>query len=185
MVFDLSNGNGYAASGETGDETAGTLSFNDLQLGSYTLTERIPEGYGTPSILCGYAADPNDDGPLNTVVAAAAGGAWNLEYTRPGRLHCEWFNFPSPDSGVDISKWLCPAGYDPADVPYETLLEDCAQNQDGIEFSLGNGLETYDSGMSGDDGPGRLTFEEYQPGALVITETVSYTHLTLPTKRIV
>ena len=89
-------------------------------------------------------------------------------------LVCEWFNAPE-DPGIDISAWICPAGYDATDitlVPYAVLLQDCAQPHEGVEFSLGIPMGAYSFGFTGEDGPGHLRFEDYNPGIMVITETI-------------
>jgi sortase (surface protein transpeptidase) len=169
--FGIEGDNGYAGDGETDD--SGTLAFglDSGDAATYTVTETIPDGYGDPYWYCTYRA-PEDVAQIDDEASLAAAGQFDAEYSESGHLYCYVFNFKTY-YGIDIYKWECPPTYAyAADAAYTDLKQNCTLAKDDVDFSLGNGSETYDSGTTGDDGSGHLIFPTYQPGDMVITETI-------------
>nr|MBA3275952.1 hypothetical protein [Chloroflexia bacterium] len=143
-----------------------------IPAGLVTITVEPPAGYAGAKVNClqSRTDDSSEEIEPNLINDTSI-----MVNVGPGEsLVCEWFNAPV-EPGIDISAWLCPAGYDATDVtlvPYAVLLQDCAQPHDGVEFSLGIPMGAYSFGFTGEDGPGHLRFEDYNPGIMVITETI-------------
>jgi hypothetical protein len=157
VEFTLSAGGGNTV----GVTTGGAVTFDDVIPGPAGIQETIPAGYGAPVVLCDV------DGTLFAFPAPTGHLARDVA---PGTtLTCHWFNIPGDPPSITVVKWTCPAGYDPY-AQGSDAEADCLAATDGIEFEVDGPVAA--SGVTGDDGPGTVSFTDLQPGAYTLTETV-------------
>lgn len=93
----------------TGSAGPGTVLFESLPSGNFSLTEDIPEEFSTPWAFCGL-----EGGDLQPYTWIRGGDPLQID-AAAGTYVCEWFNVPedlgSPSS-ITVTKYLCPPGID-------------------------------------------------------------------------
>jgi rRNA maturation protein Nop10 len=146
-------------------DATGTVEWTDVNNGPFTVSESIPEGYGQPSVFCGWTAFYNGavyDAPPQKVDAPE--GVWTSAIDVPNfDLFCDWFNFPDQPGDITIYKYWCPEGYDLYDWGANPE-KDCTTWGEGIEFSL-NG----ESKLT--DNEGTVFWGDLEPGEYTVAET--------------
>ena len=151
----------------TGSDGPGWTTFTDLGAGDYGIAEsRSP--YQTPGFLSCYLEGTESTGYLP--IEHGNPYPFTVDDSASYHLICNWYNFPY-DNSITIHKWTCPYGYDyrsgSAD-PYA----DCTEVTNAVEFTVSN-LESTDSDVTGNDGPGTVVFDGLSPAVWNVEETVS------------
>jgi sortase (surface protein transpeptidase) len=131
VTFNLDDGNppDPDRSRQTGDDGAGTVIFPDLEPGTWTVTEEVPDGIVDAAAMCPtITGNPQVfDDPPRAVFEVADGD----------QFFCLWFNVPEEveENTVIITKWECPEGAD-ASQSHHWLSTNCTDPHDGVEFEI-------------------------------------------------
>ena len=152
------------------------LIWSQLPEGDYTISELQPAVFQGSAIFCASGDQTGNDGNYQFVNTTDNKLPWSLgagEY-----LDCYWYNLPKPVATIDpnapatfiITKFTCPEAYDPLEQGANPG-DDCGDPVDGITFSvIGNQNATL-SGETGDDGDGKVAFDDLKAGNYLIQET--------------
>jgi hypothetical protein len=91
----------------TGSAGEGTLLFDGVASGNYSLTEDIPGDFSTPYAFCGL-----DGGPTDPFTWIRGGDPLAIDASA-GTYSCLWYNIPADagqPSSITVTKYLCPEG---------------------------------------------------------------------------
>lgn len=132
VTFHLSDGNppGPDATRQSGDDGPGTATFDDIEPGTWTVTEEAPPYIERVHALCpsinGGGPMFHDDAP-RVEFEIELGEDWS----------CYWLNIPGTDevNGIELFKWECPEGTEPGHEKdwYEAT---CVLQHNGIPFTV-------------------------------------------------
>ena len=93
---------------ESGSAGPGTVLFNGLPTGAYSLSNSIPGDFNTPWAFCGVEGTQ-----LQPLTWLQGGEPLAIDATA-GPYLCEWFNNPDNASGfsdtIEVTSYLCPPG---------------------------------------------------------------------------
>ncbi len=156
--------------GATGDDGPGTLVFDGLTPGTWTVQETVPTGYSGV-----ITADCYEQGDEPNPAYGYGEGVWDSEVDIPteGSTHwvCNWFDLYADDPGdVVIYKWTCPEGYDIYGYGANAAA-DCTQATNGVQFNAEGPGYTSQSD-TGDAIDGAVMFGGLEPGDYTFTETL-------------
>jgi hypothetical protein len=145
-------------------------SFTQVPSGTVTVTEDLPDGYGTPIVYCKVEVELDLSDIVPTYLESVGDGpAISAPLGNGQLLWCDWYNVPETGSTITITKWYCPEGttYDHEDIWYQ---ENCTQVHEGVDFRLahseGESLKTTDGSgvVEWTDVPlGPWSIQEYIP----------------------
>lgn len=118
----------------TGDSTPGAVMFGGIPADTYTITEDVPDGYGTPFVW-NCAVEPGQNGGAPTPLST--GNVLNLQIAGDTTVTCNWYNVPEEGDGneVTVYKWDCPVGTDPMGTA-EYLQAECDTQHVNIPITL-------------------------------------------------
>jgi hypothetical protein len=144
----------------TGSAGTGTVLFESLPTGNFSLTEDIPGEFSTPWAFCGL-----EGGNLSPFTWIRGGDPLSIDATA-GTYECLWFNIPEDTgqpSSLTVTKYLCPEG---TNGNYQSR---CGSNPlGGATFGL-DGPGGYEAdALTGSDGT--VWFGELSSGAHTLTE---------------
>lgn len=91
----------------TGSAGEGTLLFEGLASGNFSLTEDIPGDFNTPFAFCGL-----EGGQLDPYTWIRGGDPLAID-ANAGTYTCLWYNIPADagqPSSINVTKYLCPEG---------------------------------------------------------------------------
>jgi hypothetical protein len=144
----------------TGSAGAGTVLFESLPSGNFSLTEDIPGEFSTPWAFCGV-----EGGNLSPFTWIRGGEPLAIDATA-GTYACLWFNIPEDlgqPSSLTVTKYLCPEG---TTGNYQTR---CGSNPLGGATFVLEGPSSYEAdALTGADGT--AWFGELSAGAYTLTE---------------
>jgi sortase (surface protein transpeptidase) len=121
---------------ETLPTTNGSVEFNDVPAGMFSLTEEIPGGYIEPLWYCSFAPA---GGPLPVPSWIAAPGgvlADTLDDPTGGTYVCYVFNFLDDDRHVTVWKWACPEGLMAESEDFQDWANTCVNHPSSIDFTV-------------------------------------------------
>ena len=155
-------------------DNSGQVSWDSVVNGPIKITETIPDGYGEPTVYCGWTATygnppavidafPQKVDSPNGVVTTT------LDYPNT-QYFCDWFNWPEQPGDITIYKWNCPEGYDLYGWGANPKV-DCTQKANGITFTLAGGSGSV-SAVTGDSMDSAVYWGGVEPGDYTVTEDV-------------
>ncbi len=92
IVFKLSGPDNVAFEQTTGDIYFSEIFADHLPGGIFTLTEKIPAGYGAPAVFCGSMEDFETEPQAVEIVAD--GNKITVKLPEGGIIFCDWYNIP-------------------------------------------------------------------------------------------
>jgi hypothetical protein len=163
-----------ATSSDKDTDASGSVSWDSVVNGPITITETIPDGYGEPTVYCGWTATygnppaiidafPQKVDSPNGVVSTT------LDYPNT-QYFCNWYNWPDQPGDITIYKWTCPVGYDLYGWNANPK-KDCTQKTNGINYTL-DGNSGSEAQMTGDSVDGAVFWSGVEPGDYTVTEDV-------------
>ncbi|MDQ3352096.1 MAG: prealbumin-like fold domain-containing protein, partial [Actinomycetota bacterium] len=144
----------------TGDD--GTVQFDDLAPGPYTVTEAVPEGTDYVFVLDCYGQTMGELRPY----PLSMGETLPIDVGAGEKIECYWYNVPDYDQGrLTVVKYQC-------STPTFTSTVDCEVFEDGQTFDLvwWNGEAWEYHSTQATDGAGRTTFVDLTPGEYWLDE---------------
>ncbi len=161
VSFTLQSGDGSYGGGTQQTDGGGSVSWNGIPLGTgYSVSESVPDGYGTPWVYCEVTGDPNNPGDVQTSYFAANGGNMDVGYSDPSltsytQSTCYWFNMPPAENGevqqyqgggtavVKIQKFFCDdPSHDYESFTISDYRNNCSNPHGGVGFSINGGTPT-------------------------------------------
>lgn len=149
--------------GVTGVSGAGTLTFDGLPAGNYTVYEQVPAGTDEVFVL----SCQSEKAKWIQGYPLATGSEFSLDLLSGDHVICYWYNVPEqPDYGtITVLKYVCPtATFQDSD--------DCERYEGGASFHLsvltGNGAVEAAEGTTDDNGV--LSWYGLEPGTYEIDE---------------
>jgi hypothetical protein len=168
VSFTLQSGDGSYGGGTQQTNGGGSVSWNGIPLGTgYSVSESVPDGYGTPWVYCEVTGDPNNPGDTQQSFFAANGGNMDVGYSDPSltsytQSTCYWFNTPPAQNGqtqqyggggtavVWIQKFLCEdPSYDYDSFSLNDYRTNCPDYHNGVDFSINGGTPSSTGNNSG------------------------------------
>jgi LPXTG-site transpeptidase (sortase) family protein len=163
VVFSLDAPVDGGLQGVTGVSGPGTLTFDGLPAGSYTIYEQVPAGTDEVFVLSCQSEKAKwiQGYPLST------GSEFALDLLGGDHVTCFWYNVPDqPDYGtITVVKYACPT-------PSFSDADDCERYEGGASFHLtvltGNGWVEVAEGTT--NGSGVLRWTGLEPGTYELDE---------------
>ncbi len=121
-------------------DSTGMAVWDNVPVGTWTLTETVSDGYGTPVIYCQWvewSSDYDNEYSQDLYQPTQEGASITGTHQYPGlRLVCYWFNFEytTGDHWVTFYKYYCPPASDYGD-DISQWVDNC-QTQDGVQFTM-------------------------------------------------
>jgi hypothetical protein len=147
-------------------DTSGTVSWNDLEAGTHTLTEVLPAGSGSIGAWCTTSpADPTS----YTQYAFEDELSFDYQVEAGVTLYCNWYNWEAPsDSYVTITKYICEEGSITVPNPgYRDYQNSCHETGAGWKYSI-TGPNEVRTAVTNAEGVAILGTNEV--GALMLSE---------------
>jgi sortase (surface protein transpeptidase) len=176
------NGIGFGVSdgfmeftGTTGTNGDGMVLFEGLPPTGLAIYEK-PGAIETTSVIFCDGMMPGDTGPASFQKMSETEENQVFYILQDKEtLYCDWFNVPVDAVPMDtvsiqITKHLCPDGYDASAESYPDLALNCQEDANGIPFGVSDGASEIATGMTGDAGDNTVLFENLPTGALSIYE---------------
>ena len=159
------------------DEVNGLARFHEVVAradGTVQLTESVPLGFGDPVVWC------HDQRAEDWVLQADSFGAVVLDSdaATSASLSCYFFNIPEDgddpeETGiVRVSKYTCPAGYDPTGLDDYLMSEQCREEIAPVEFTVNSGEGWRTTQAAEGTAPLHAEFTLVPIGPVTITESV-------------
>ncbi|MCA9859311.1 MAG: hypothetical protein KC438_06285, partial [Thermomicrobiales bacterium] len=105
VSFTLQSGDGTYGGGTQQTDGSGSVFWSGIPLGSgYSVSESVPNGYGTPWVYCEITGNPNNPGDVQRSYFPANGGNMDVGYSDPSltsytQSTCYWFNSTPAQNG--------------------------------------------------------------------------------------
>ncbi len=146
VVFTATGPNGYQQQSATGDSVQYGVRFGDLEPGSYTIAEQVPEGIGLVFVWDCYGQMMGELRPTPLSI----GETLTIEIGADEAITCHWYNVPhDPDGKLTVIKYTCATQFYVSEV-------DCEVYEGGQGFDLawwnGDAWEIIANGTTGGDG---------------------------------
>ena len=167
-------GDAYGISGTT---VGGAIVWPPLVPGSYTVTEKIPAGFGEPIVFCGLmmpTPDPTDQAVMLEFFPwdVFDGNAISVQAHGEPAIYCHWFNVPLPDDGDNPDDGDDPTTTpDPSDDGDPTDGDDPTDEEEPTPNPEDPGIPATPMAPDGDDTPAVLRLPD--TGAGTTPERVS------------
>jgi hypothetical protein len=147
------------------------LTFEDLPVGTITIVETIPEGYGDPIVFCSVKDEQgNDRAPATEAPVDNDRIDWNLN--SGDVVFCDWFNVPAPlRTTISVVKYNCPDSIGYSYGEYDDYTKGCTQAASGISFKL-DSASTGNPGNQETDTNGQITWSDMEADHYFLTEEV-------------
>ncbi|HET8523998.1 MAG TPA: SpaA isopeptide-forming pilin-related protein [Thermomicrobiales bacterium] len=174
ITFNISGPNGYSNSAKTTVPKTpgpGIAAFDNLDPGTYTITQDIPGDFNNVYIYCSMA---NSDQKVSFNTTNQ--GSISLKLTDGMAVVCDWYNTPEQQfqfGTLTITKFTCPAGYDGENAARGDFENDCDNATAGVTFYVTEqgAVEPHESGKT--DANGQISFDKFNPNTYQISESVS------------
>ncbi len=162
IVFTATSPNGYQQQSATGDSVQYGVVFGDLEPGSYTVTEQVPEGIGLVFVWDCYGQMMGELRPTPLSV----GPPLTIEIGADETITCHWYNVPhDPDGSLTVIKYTCATQVYVSEV-------DCEVYEGGQGFDLawwnGDAWEIIANGTTG--AAGSYTWNDLDAGEYWLDE---------------
>ena len=162
IPFAITGPDGYQSQSTTGDSVPHGVVFPDLEPGSYTLTEQVPEDISLVFVWDCYGQMMGELRPT----PLAVGAELTIEIGADEAITCHWYKVPhDPDGSLTVIKYTCATQVYVSEV-------DCEIHEGGQGFDLawwnGDAWEIVDSGTT--DGAGRYTWDDLAAGEYWLDE---------------
>jgi hypothetical protein len=168
VTFSVASGDGYASSQQT--NATGQAVWYGVPPALISLAEAPVPGYELARVFCAYS--PIGQAVLDDWQQYNAGEQVAYEIEAGYQLWCYWFNVQLEDEygWIDLYKYVCPAGYDPAAASYEQYVADCAEPLADVEYAVYQEAGGYEM-ESATDSQGMTTWPGVPPGQTTIEES--------------
>ena len=147
------------------------LTFADLPVGTITIVETIPEGYGDPIVYCSVGDElGNDRAPVTEAPVDNDRINWDLH--AGDVVFCDWFNIPaSKGTTISVVKYNCPVNIGYAWGDFEDYTQGCTEAASGVSFKL-DSASTGNPGNQETDTNGQITWSDMEADHYFLTEEV-------------
>jgi hypothetical protein len=158
--------------------------WEQLATGQYGIKENRPSSYTGSVVYCAVGSYTGDAGDYESYQVQSDAISKALDDYQ--FLDCYWFNLPKPKPStgngggntpnptgpatLTIVKYTCPERYDPL-AKNANPTRDCADQTDGVTFSMTTLQGASTTGKTGDDGKGTVTFKDLKAGSYLLAET--------------
>lgn len=92
ITFTVSNGAGLKLEQKTGSIYNSRVFVDHLPGGTYSLTEKVPSGYGTPAVFCGTVE--HFEAEVVSINVEQSGSTVKVALPEGGIVVCDWYNIP-------------------------------------------------------------------------------------------
>ena len=151
----------------TGTPNAGTVLFDGLKPGNWTIAEELPDGFAGANVFC--AIEGGDLKP----VAVIRNNTARIRISDGQSQSCQWFNVtrqPSQNAGdaptatLTLTLRTCPAGYNP-DATSADPARDCTTLTDNVNISATGADGLRERRQTGETDPGVAVYDGLVAGS--------------------
>jgi hypothetical protein len=157
--------------GGTAEGAPNALVLAGLPVGSITIIEELPDGFGDPLVFCSVKDELGGSrAPLSQAQTDNNRAFWQLN--AGDVVFCDWFNVPAPrGTSISVVKFICPAATGVDLDAYEDYAAACTETRADVSFKL-DGARTGNPGEQLTDANGQLTWAGMEADRYFLTEEV-------------
>ena len=157
----------------TGDRGAGwegIAAMEGVETGTYPLSETYdPDGYILVAVYCA-TTDSGSGVSVGDLMPVTLNGNSIDAHVQDGKaLYCYWYNAPTTENTVHVTKWECPEGYDATGKSISDLQNDCMTRVQNVDFSLATTAGTTSQTTDID---GETKFVAVPTGMITLSESI-------------